>query len=89
MPNVPVSKLKCCLKTCNAKATHLCEDCMCVGYCCASCHKKDKESHASMCKRVRRVARKTKSKSKSKSRKTASKSRSKKRKTKSKSKRKR
>ena len=83
MPNVPVSKLKCCLKSCNAKATHLCADCMCVGYCCASCHKKDKTSHASMCKRVRRVARKTKSKS----RKTASKSRSKKRKTKSKSKR--
>ena len=83
MPKVPVSKLKCCLKTCNAKATHLCEDCMCVGYCCTSCHNKDKASHASMCKRV---SRKTKSKSKSKTRKTTSKSRSKKRKTKSKSK---
>ena len=85
MPIIPVSKLKCCLKSCNAKATHLCDNCMCVGYCCSSCRTKDKSSHASMCRRVGRVARKTKSKSKT--RKTSSKSRTKKRRTKSKQRR--
>lgn len=78
MPKVPVSKLKCCLKSCNAKATHLCDDCMCVGYCCSSCRTKDKSSHSAMC---RRVARKTKSKSKSRKTSTKRKSKSKSRKT--------
>lgn len=71
MPKVSVSQLKCCLKSCDAKATHLCDKCMCVGYCCSACRTKDK-NHASMCKRLTKSVSRTKTKSKKK---TKSKSR--------------
>jgi len=66
MSSTPVSQLKGCLKNCNAKATHLCKKCKCVGYCCMDCQTSDKSTHASMCKRLTD----TQSKSKSKSQKT-------------------
>lgn len=71
MSTIPISQLKCCLKNCNAKATHLCKKCKCVGYCCMDCQTKDKSKHASMCKRL------TNTNSKSNTRKTTTKRKSK------------
>lgn len=80
MPKVPVKDLKCALKGCGIKATHLCESCKSVGYCCTGCGEKDRSYHSSLCKRLSKKKKekaKTRTKSKSKKKKARSKSKSK------------
>lgn len=78
MSTVSVKNLKCAMKDCGKKATHLCKDCKCVGYCCEMCGEKNLKKHASMCKSLSRKKSKTKSKSKRSKSKSKSKRKSRK-----------